>query len=146
MHAETCVGFCIIILVLNSLRSKYKFTCLDKFEQNFPVLNFVKFLQRFMVCIMRQDKQRVRQPDDRSGRQVELQQALHSAENASVVTFWGYIIQHTKEGCVDILGLGIRLKQLPSFYLVRIPKRNLNSNVIYCFDSSQISLFLNSRV
>jgi hypothetical protein len=99
-----------------------------------------------MVCIMSQDRERVRQPDDRSGRQVEFQQALHNVENASVVTFWVYIIQHTKEDCVDILGLSVRLKQLPSFCLVRISKRNLRSNVIYCFDNSQISLFLNSRV
>jgi len=50
------------------------------------------------------------------------------------------------EDCVDLLGLSVHLRQLPSFCLVRIPKRHLQSNVIYCFDNSQISLFLNTFI
>jgi hypothetical protein len=47
---------------------------------------------------------------------------------------------------VDTLGFSLRLKQFPSFCLVRIPKRNLHWHLIYCFDNPQISLFFNTFI
>jgi len=93
---------------------------------------------------MRQDRQTVRQPDDRLGRQVAVSTGIPQRREC----FRDQVLRlhNSIEDCVDILGLSVSLKQLSSFCLVRIPKTNLHSNMIYCFDNSQIILFLNTII